>query len=107
MSWSDEPERDLWLTVNGHPYRLERTCTACPEQYNAWAGEGEIAGYLRLRHGHFTVEYPECGGELLMAVNYGALVGWEAGCFDPDDRVAQLAAAVEAIDERHARQETT
>lgn len=44
--------------------RLELTCWACPEQYEVYLGSEHI-GYLRLRHGGFTAEYPECGGELV------------------------------------------
>lgn len=36
--------------------RLIRTCMACPEQYDVWLDDIQI-GYLRLRHGNFTVEY--------------------------------------------------
>lgn len=34
---------------------LDRTCFACPEQYDAYL-DGEYVGYLRLRHGTFRVE---------------------------------------------------
>lgn len=36
-------------------FRLNRTCYACPEQYDVYYNEYEV-GYLRLRHGVFTVE---------------------------------------------------
>ena len=37
-----------------HGIKLTLTCTACPEQYDALY-EGKVVGYLRLRHGSFTV----------------------------------------------------
>jgi len=40
---------------------LVQTCEACPEQYEAFHKEKEV-GYLRLRHGNFTVE---CEGKLV------------------------------------------
>lgn len=43
---------------------LVQTCSACPEQYDAFYNDKKV-GYLRLRHGVFTVEYPECGGKLI------------------------------------------
>ena len=43
---------------------LIRTCYACPEQYDAFV-DGEQVGYLRLRHGEFTVEYPDVYGKLI------------------------------------------
>jgi len=44
---------------------LDQTCGACPEQYNAFL-DGEQVGYLRLRHGTFTVDFPDCGGETIL-----------------------------------------
>ncbi len=33
------------------------TCSACPEQYDAYLTDtNEYIGYLRLRHGYFSVE---------------------------------------------------
>lgn len=43
---------------------LVRTCFACPEQYDAFIDDVQV-GYLRIRHGYFTVDYPDCGGETL------------------------------------------
>ena len=43
---------------------LIQTCGACPEQYDAFV-DGEQVGYLRLRHGAFTVEYPDVNGKLI------------------------------------------
>ena len=42
--------------------RLVQTCYACPEQYDAFLGDRQV-GYLRLRHGEFRVDVPDCGGE--------------------------------------------
>jgi hypothetical protein len=44
--------------------RLEKTCSACPEQYDAFIGDKQV-GYLRLRHGYFRVDYPDCGIETI------------------------------------------
>ena len=38
--------------------KLVKTCGGCPEQYDAYI-DGQRVGYLRLRHGNFSVEY--CG----------------------------------------------
>ena len=43
-------------------FRLEMTCFACPEQYDVYL-EDEKVGYLRLRHGHFRCDVPDCGGK--------------------------------------------
>lgn len=44
--------------------KLVRTCIACPQQYDAFIGNTQV-GYLRLRHGRFTVESPDVGGKLV------------------------------------------
>lgn len=41
---------------------LVRTCSACPEQYDLFR-EGRQIGYLRLRHGRYTVTYPDHLGQ--------------------------------------------
>lgn len=51
-----------FLTTND--IRLYQTCGACPEQYEAFLGEKQV-GYLRLRHGHFRVDFPDCAGETI------------------------------------------
>ena len=70
---------------------LVQTCTACPEQYDAKLN-GEQVGYLRLRHGGFTVECPDCGGDL---VYEASPLG--DGSFQDDERGAYLSSAVAAI----------
>jgi hypothetical protein len=70
---------------------LEQTCCACPEQYDAKL-DGALVGYLRLRHGRFRVDYPECGETTV-------LVGYPKGdgIFEDDERDRWLAKAKVAI----------
>lgn len=72
-------------------YKLEQTCGACPEQYDVYLGENKV-GYLRLRHGHFTAEVPDSGGELVFEDNPRG-----DGCFCHDERETYLTAAILAI----------
>ena len=37
--------------------RFELTCAACPEQYDVYVGDQEVA-YVRLRHGILYAEVP-------------------------------------------------
>lgn len=67
------------------------TAPACPEQYEIYRGEDRV-GYYRLRHGEFTVEYPDCGGELL----YEATPNGD-GIFDEDERLIYLTKALRLI----------
>lgn len=74
---------------------LRLTCGACPEQYDAFDENGKQVGYLRLRHGYFRVDYPECGGE---AIFEGTPSG--DGCFEDGERDHYLRCAVDAIERR-------
>ena len=77
--------------VNMRPVvvRLVRTCSACPEQYDAFIGEEKV-GYLRLRHGHFRVECPDVWGEMV----YEASPSGD-GIFDDDERIVTCEDAAE------------
>lgn len=75
---------------------LRLTCGACPEQYDAFR-DGIQVGYLRLRHGSFRVDFPECGGETI----YEASPRGD-GEFEDDERDYYLRFAVDAIQKRLA-----
>jgi hypothetical protein len=72
--------------------RLVKTCSVCPEQYDVYSSSNSQIGYLRLRHGYFSAECPDVGGTLV----YSAYTRGD-GCFDDDERLPQLTAAVLAI----------
>lgn len=71
--------------------RLVKTCSRMPEQYDAYIGE-ESVGYLRLRHGYFSVE---CPGPCDDLVYEASPVGH--GEFEDDERDLHLSKAKEAI----------
>jgi hypothetical protein len=77
---------------NGIPFEMMnikdlhfiQTCASCPEQYDVFDVKGSQVGYVRLRWGHLTCEYPDCGGEVVYETNFDD--GWQ-GCFaNEDDR---------------------
>ena len=72
--------------------RFVQTTFACPEQYEAFEGE-RLVGYLRLRHGDFSVRCPDVTGERV----YEADLGKEDGFVDDDQRDRYLRLATEAI----------
>jgi hypothetical protein len=72
--------------------RLVLTCGACPEQYDAFDGDEQV-GYLRLRHGCFTVECPDVGGMLV----YEANPQGDGDFAGEDERDYYLRFAVDAI----------
>lgn len=71
---------------------LVKTCDACPEQYDAFDGQGRMIGYLRLRHGRFTVDYPDVGGKNV----YTAYPDGD-GMFEENEREMYLEIACELL----------
>lgn len=69
---------------------LKQTCGACPEQYDAYLGDEKV-GYLRLRHGYFSVEVPY-GGEIIYSANTKG-----DGLFEEEERAFHLEMAKKAI----------
>lgn len=85
--------------TNPDDINLVLTCSACPEQYDAYIGD-ELVGYLRLRHGWFRVDYGECGGPTIYEAEP---IG--DGRFDPDERdhfLREAKAAIAAERDRRA-----
>lgn len=74
--------------------RLQLTCPGCPEQYDALDTTGQQVGFLRLRHGYFRVDVPQCRANTIFeAYPKGD------GVFHPDERMQYLTEAVRAIKE--------
>lgn len=74
-------------------FKLVCTCPACPEQYDVFdIATGAQVGYLRLRHGMFRADYPECGGKTV----YTATPKGD-GLFNDDERQKYLEEALAAI----------
>jgi hypothetical protein len=94
---SRDPEDSLGeFLVEG--LRFVLTCIACPEQYEVFDGERQV-GYVRLRHGWLRVDYPECGGEVLLENGENDDIG--DGMFETDElRDAWLTRAAQAIRSR-------
>lgn len=76
-----------------HGYRLELTCFACPEQYDVFAGDHQVA-YFRLRHGQFYAACPDVGGDVVYDVDTDG-----DGVFDDEERVKHLTNAILAVQE--------
>ena len=74
---------------------LQETCSACPEQYEAFVDDKQI-GYLRLRHGYFAAYYPDHTGEIVYDSH---TIG--DGCFDESERLQELKKAKKAIWKAH------
>lgn len=70
---------------------LELTCAACPEQYDVYLKDKKV-GYLRLRHGVFRCDYPDCGDETI----YKAYPKGD-GMFEYEERHMYLQGALAAL----------
>ena len=78
-------------------YNLVLTCQCCPEQYDVFDSEGKKVGYLRLRHGGFRADYPDCGGDTVYRYSFDD--AWK-GVFADEEREQYLTEAVKAIHNR-------
>ena len=64
---------------------------AYPEQYDVFK-DGQQVAYYRLRHGVFTVTYPDAPGEEIMSECPNGY-----GIFDGDERLAYLSKAMRQV----------
>lgn len=88
-----EMQDDVWpedMYIDG--LKLVCTCMACPEQYDVFDSSGNKVGYLRLRHGNFRADFPDCGGETV----YRSFTKGD-GIFDVDEREKELNNAIKAL----------
>lgn len=73
---------------------FECTCSACPEQYDAYL-DGTLIGYIRLRWGRLRADWPDVRGETVYSYDFDD--GWK-GCFDSnEERNYHLEKIVEAL----------
>ena len=70
-------------TMTPDDITLVMTCSACPEQYDAFVGDQRV-GYLRLRWSTFEVTCPDVGGETVYETEIGDS-GFD-GCFENDEQ---------------------
>lgn len=75
-------------------YTFFRTCESCPEQYDVYYGANQV-GYVRLRYGNLTVDYPDCRGKEILYHHFPD--GWK-GEFDDSERDWWMSRIVFVID---------
>lgn len=80
-------------------YELLKTCSACPEQYEVFKN-GEQVGYMRLRHGEFTVEVPDVFGTLVYESEPEG-----DGMFADHERMTELTNAIHCINNHYKTNE--
>ena len=79
---------------------LCKTCSCCPEQYDLVDRDGYTLAYFRLRHGYFSVECPDVGGDLV----YQAYPDGD-GEFEDYERDTYITSAMEAVRKRYGWEE--
>ncbi|MEE8737909.1 MAG: hypothetical protein SOI66_03240 [Bifidobacterium sp.] len=73
---------------------LTMTSPASPEQYDVFLGLSQV-GYLRFRHGHFWVHYPDVKGKRVYTAKLSE--DFDHGAFSKEERDTQLTLALDAI----------
>lgn len=71
------------------------TCDACPEQYDVFDNNEKIVGYVRLRWGSLTCEYPDVGGIDIYYADIGD--GFTGSFKDNHQRIEHLNNIADAI----------
>lgn len=69
------------MIVNGLDFR--KTCDCSPEQYDVFDSDGHLVGYVRLRWGGLSCQYPDVGGEDIYCADIGN--AW-TGCFENEQQ---------------------
>lgn len=83
------------------------TCEACPEQYDVFKG-GRQVGYVRLRWGTVTCDFPDCRGDTIYSHSFDD--GWKGSFEDSEerdmylDRIATAIHAALAQEKRESKQ---
>lgn len=67
--------------------RFEKTCSACPEQYEVFKGPKQV-GYIRLRHGHLAAYYPDNRGKCIYRHSFDD--EWKGYFNNEDERTVYL-----------------
>jgi len=75
---------------------FHKTCDMCPEQYDVYKGTKQV-GYVRLRWGNLTVDFPNALDKLIYSKDFGN--GYK-GCFNDDnERILYLKKVAKCIKE--------
>lgn len=85
-----------WDDVQIREYFFELTCIACPEQYDVYIGDLQIA-YVRLRGGNLYATHPDVGGRQIYYHHFEN-DEWK-GCFDTlEEREFHLTKIADELD---------
>lgn len=71
-----------------------RTCDSCPEQYDVFK-DGRQVGYVRLRWGTVTCDFPDCGCDTIYSHDF--VNGWKGNFDSSEERAKYLNRIATAI----------
>jgi hypothetical protein len=94
--------------INTLNFEFHETCLACPEQYDVYL-EDKLVGYVRLRWGGLSCDYPDVGGDQVYTYSwYGkeSLDGYLGQFPDDDQRDYHLEQIAKALYNRIYESET-
>ena len=80
---------------------FEQTCGACPEQYDVFDSEGQTVGYVRLRWGNLTCEYPDSGGKLIYSHGFSHGLGMFKNDTERDNYLRLIATKINQMIENN------
>jgi hypothetical protein len=83
--------RLLKKLYNQNGFDLIMTSCACPEQYEVFKDDVQVA-YYRLRHGEFRIDVPDCGGTTIYETEPEG-----DGIFSSNERLNQMANAMRVL----------
>ena len=93
------------MNIKGLTFKC--TCCACPEQYDVFDDNNNIVGYVRLRWGGLSCEYPDVGGKKIYYASVGD--GWCGNFENESQRMRHLNniadKIIEAINEPYEDEE--
>lgn len=75
--------------------KMEMTSIECPEQYDCFDEFGHMIAYFRLRHGYFSVEYPDVNGYIVYETEY---IDGDGMFTNDNERVSELENGIDAVD---------
>lgn len=84
--------------INGYDFIC--TCVVCPEQYDVF-GNGKQVGYVRLRYGVLTLDYPNINGKEIYRFLYDN--EWLGSFMSEEDRDFQFSVMSRIIEEYEKR----
>jgi hypothetical protein len=90
------------MVIDGLEFEL--TCVACPEQYDVFDENHKQVGYVRLRFGNLTCDYPDYRGDEIYHHEFEEEDGFKGSFDDDNERNEFLKTIAETINAKRREQ---